>query len=1004
MRLIGKRLRFVLALIVIPIITIFGFQNCGTNSSSFRSPDSNPDLQTELSIPELTTVNLAIESMSPQVTSVRSGHVLFSISENINLSLVRFQCILNSVIRDNCTSPFVFENLQAGLQSFTVRAYDTSLARLLGESSRSWNIDLTPPQVLINSGPASYTTNRTADIRFTATDDVALQSAYCSLNNQTPTACQGSFLQSGLDLGDYNFKVFAKDMAGNVSAISQISWSIKPAPEISFMKNPLALTNSTSGNFEFAVVDSNDTQPSANCSIDGGAFATCSSPSSFVNLTDGQHRLTIKATNRYGISAEKSYSWTVDLKPPKITFTNKIYSGVVYSMVSSFNLAFSATDEFGVQQVQCAIENNAFSNCSSFVSLSGIIATALQRVQIRVTDNAGNSTTQDLAVTLDSTWPTLNINFEKAQFIQREYSGFVAKSNSFSFSIDASDDRYLASLYCFLNSVPISPCSSGQVFSYSNLPEGRYSFSFSALDGSERSTNRDILIFVDKTSPSAPLQFKMLSSSPFSAPPVASWAESMDSVSGVRYYEISVTRTEAPDANVLMDWMTNGVGLQKQLIWSSMAPGQSFFVHLRAVDNGLNKSIVQSLGPFQLAGNFQINYQKISMPSYYAYAGVNACVIVNGALQCWGGNSYMAMTNQESQAYFNGGAWSPQTILSSDVKDVCVGATSCALTNSGAVKCWGKNVYGETGEKVSTQRTRYPTTVIESGAEAIGCTEYNSCAKLSGGKLVCWGDYRTGLLGGKTSNSFVPSVLFETGVTDFSIGRSSCMIVSGSLYCLGQNNSGEVGDGTKSPRLTPFKVLDGNVTHFSMDQSNRRVCAVQSGSLKCWGESNNGDGTSEARTSPIQIFESGVSKVKIGLGEGCATVGGDLKCWGHMNLSPSQVSVDKPIQDFAVGAAKCSISDAGKLQCWGFDNSAGAVGNGTLKSQLTPFTVFSNGVKAFANDRPATSCAVVESSLRCWGYNSMGSGGEMTSIGLEVIPTDYYSPVYFTTPQTIFPR
>ena len=45
-------------------------------------------------------------------------------------------------------------------------------------------------------------------------------------------------------------------------------------------------------------------------------------------------------------------------------------------------------------------------------------------------------------------------------------------------------------------------------------------------------------------------------------------------------------------------------------------------------------------------------------------------------------------------------------------------------------------------------------------------------------------------------------------MTDISVGAShACAVIGGDVYCWGENEDGELGDGTKTDRSQPTKML-----------------------------------------------------------------------------------------------------------------------------------------------------------------------------------------------------
>ncbi len=112
-------------------------------------------------------------------------------------------------------------------------------------------------------------------------------------------------------------------------------------------------------------------------------------------------------------------------------------------------------------------------------------------------------------------------------------------------------------------------------------------------------------------------------------------------------------------------------------------------------------------------------------------------VTVAGAAECWGPA---------------GGSTSPAMVtgLESGVAAVSVGADhACALTLAGAVKCWGANFLGQLGDGTQVGKWDAPVDVqgLQSGVVAISGAYYHTCALMDTGGVKCWGYDRQGQLG-----------------------------------------------------------------------------------------------------------------------------------------------------------------------------------------------------------------------------------------------------------------
>ena len=83
---------------------------------------------------------------------------------------------------------------------------------------------------------------------------------------------------------------------------------------------------------------------------------------------------------------------------------------------------------------------------------------------------------------------------------------------------------------------------------------------------------------------------------------------------------------------------------------------------------------------------------------------------------------------------------------------VSAGASStCAISSTGALECWGYNGHGGLGNN-STISTHVPVDVAGLGAGVVAVSVSrgggHSCALTSTGAVKCWGDNPFGALGG----------------------------------------------------------------------------------------------------------------------------------------------------------------------------------------------------------------------------------------------------------------
>ncbi|HEU4408471.1 MAG TPA: hypothetical protein VFS43_24630 [Polyangiaceae bacterium] len=347
--------------------------------------------------------------------------------------------------------------------------------------------------------------------------------------------------------------------------------------------------------------------------------------------------------------------------------------------------------------------------------------------------------------------------------------------------------------------------------------------------------------------------------------------------------------------------------------------------------------VLQSPGGPPLAG-------AQTLPNSGAY---HTCVTGDGGALCWGQNDYGQLGDGTP---FDRSTPVPPLLSPGgpplpDVEAIATGTNySCALVAGGEVRCWGNNLAGQLGTGTFSHDLPFdelsPVTVVQSpggpplaGVGALVAGGLHTCAWLRGDDVRCWGYNINGQLGdGTTTNRATPTRVLESpggpplsGVKSIALGSGghSCAVLeSGEARCWGDNDFGQLGDGTKIGRPTPVPVrrspsgppLTG-VQALSLGFYH--TCALlDGGKVRCWGRNFNGqlgDGSTRERKTPVPVVQSingppvtGAQAVSAGGFHTCAWFGGgDVKCWGGNNdgqlgiaapgVHPTPVAVRLPL-------------------------------------------------------------------------------------------------------------
>jgi alpha-tubulin suppressor-like RCC1 family protein len=301
--------------------------------------------------------------------------------------------------------------------------------------------------------------------------------------------------------------------------------------------------------------------------------------------------------------------------------------------------------------------------------------------------------------------------------------------------------------------------------------------------------------------------------------------------------------------------------------------------------------------------------------------------------------------------------------LASGVAAIAAGGYhTCSLTESGGVKCWGSNLYGQLGDGSGSLTRPTPVAVagLSSGVAAIAVGAGHTCALTESGGVTCWGQNFYGQLGIGTSGGYsdtpVDVVGLGSGVAAIAAGgaHTCALTAAGGVTCWGYNNHGQLGDGTPTDRYNPISVTGLANGVAAIAAGFRHTCALtDAGGVQCWGYNfygQLGDGSPTDSDIPVAVagLGSGVAAIAAGNTHSCAlTATGAALCWGANGYGLIPVAVAGLGSGGAAIAASashtCALTAAGGVKCWG-KNSVGQLGDGHAPADSgTPVAVVDFG-------------------------------------------------------------
>jgi alpha-tubulin suppressor-like RCC1 family protein len=280
----------------------------------------------------------------------------------------------------------------------------------------------------------------------------------------------------------------------------------------------------------------------------------------------------------------------------------------------------------------------------------------------------------------------------------------------------------------------------------------------------------------------------------------------------------------------------------------------------------------------------------------------------SGGAWCWGNTQFGILGDGESQV---GG--SPPVRVSGGLtfREISVGYNdACGVTTTGAVYCWGFTQFGEGGPTNAAGFNATPALVSTPAPFMhISAAAVHTCGIATDGTAYCWGSDADGQLGttaslancsGTPCTSSPVAVAGGLQFQSISAGlNATCgLTISGTGYCWGKNDLGQIGDGTQTNRAAPTPIASGGQSLAQITMADRMGCAVTTGSaIECWGYGTQyvtslvacpvpgspGSFTS-CQPTPTPVATAGLafSSVALGSGQLCGipSTPTRLYCWG----------------------------------------------------------------------------------------------------------------------------
>ena len=304
------------------------------------------------------------------------------------------------------------------------------------------------------------------------------------------------------------------------------------------------------------------------------------------------------------------------------------------------------------------------------------------------------------------------------------------------------------------------------------------------------------------------------------------------------------------------------------------------------------------------------------------------------------------------------GVNTPEQIIASNVTSVALGyAHSLFLKNDGSLWAVGFGYFGELGDGTYNTNnypyaTNQPEEIVTSGVIAVATGARHSLFLKSNGSLWAMGDNENGQLGdGTFNNTNQPEQIVASGVMAIAAGYGHSLFLKndGSLWAMGENDYGQLGDVTHAYTNRPEQIVASGVIAIAAGYYHS-LFLKNDGSLWAMGDNEYGqlgEGNINKTNRPNQIVASGVTAIT------------------------------------TLGNHSLFLKNDGSLWAMGY-NFYGQLGDGTFNNVNRPEQIVTNGVTAIAAGGDHSLFLNSNGNLWGMGRNDSGQLGDGTFNNVNV--------------------
>lgn len=346
--------------------------------------------------PEAFEVTADPESWSDNTTPQVSFETV-----DVTSSIVKYELKVDDGEWSIVSSPYIIPEQTDGIHEIIVRATDE--AGLYIDSSTSVFIDTVAPEYFeVMANPPGWSNNTTPEVSFEATDLTSNIVLYeLKIDDGDWIAVNSPYIVPEQTDGEHIITVRAFDEAGHkTESVTTLYVDTVPPETFDVHANPSTWSDNKKPEIIFEAIDETSDIVSYKLKIDGGDWVSVSSPYTIPEQTDGEHIITVRATDEAGLFTDVNTTVYIDTKAPEPF--DVIADPISWTSNTTPKISFNTTDMTSdIVSYQIKIDSGDWTQVYSPYIIPEQTDGA-HNISVRATDEAGLYTDSSTKVFIDT--------------------------------------------------------------------------------------------------------------------------------------------------------------------------------------------------------------------------------------------------------------------------------------------------------------------------------------------------------------------------------------------------------------------------------------------------------------------------------------------------------------------------------------------------------------------------------------------------------------------------